>query len=84
MAKCVNCIHNDVCVRLGKPALYGINKELGCDKYLEVVRCKDCESWNPETGFCKLHSNFSKNAVYSDLFDEDDFCSFGKRKEGAG
>ena len=48
---------------------------------VEVVRCRDCTHLDSETGFCNLHSNYSKNALYSDLFDEDDFCSNGERKD---
>ena len=48
---------------------------------VEVVRCRDCKYWGSTTGFCNLHSNSSKSALYWDLFDEDDFCSYGERRE---
>lgn len=39
-----------------------------------VVRCKDCRSYNkPKTGWCEVHL---------DREHPDDFCSYGKRKDG--
>lgn len=39
-----------------------------------VTRCKDCRSYNkPKTGWCKVHL---------DREHPDDFCSYGKRKDG--
>ena len=53
------------------------------------VRCKDCEHWHEETGWCNHHSHF----IDSDgeachpwessewkMFDADDFCSMGERR----
>ncbi len=37
--KCKKCLHYEVCVKLGKPSLYGINQEIGCSAY------KDKEKW---------------------------------------
>lgn len=43
-----------------------------------VVRCKDCNQYEPTHGVCKLTSNESiKNFVQ-----ENDFCSYGKPKDG--
>ena len=40
-----------------------------------VTRCKDCRSYNkPKTGWCEVHL---------DREHPDDFCSYGKRKDGA-
>lgn len=40
-----------------------------------VVRCKDCKHHNkPGLGWCEVHL---------DRENLDDFCSYGKRKEGA-
>lgn len=30
---CKKCLHYEVCVKLGKPSLYGINQEIGCSSY---------------------------------------------------
>lgn len=39
-----------------------------------VTRCKDCRSYNkPKTGWCEAHL---------DCEHPDDFCSYGKRKDG--
>lgn len=38
-----------------------------------VVRCRDCEHWDDE--WCVI------NEAY---FEDDDFCSYGKRKENRG
>ena len=46
----------------------------------EVVSCRDCRHWNPETGFCNLNSHFSMNGLDWDMFNDDDFCSLGERR----
>ena len=39
-----------------------------------VMRCKNCRSYNkPKTGWCEVHL---------DREHPDDFCSYGKRKDG--
>ena len=39
-----------------------------------VTRCKNCRSYNkPKTGWCEVHL---------DREHPDDFCSYGKRKNG--
>ena len=46
---------------------------------VEVVRCKDCKSYD-DAGFCWLwdyEPGMSPNTV-----DPDDFCSYGERREG--
>lgn len=40
-----------------------------------VVRCKNCRSYNkPKTGWCEVHL---------DREHPDDYCGYGKRKDGA-
>ena len=40
-----------------------------------VVRCAECRSYNkPRTEFCAIHLDWEH---------PDDFCSYGKRKDGA-
>lgn len=55
-----------------------------------VVRCRDCKFYNKKTGFCLNHSYFKDSDGMScspadspdfTFFNEDDFCSRGKRKE---
>ena len=58
---------------------------------VEVVRCKDCKHWHEKTGWCTQHSYFigrdgmachpSQSSEWK-MFSEDDFCSYGKRREG--
>ena len=58
---------------------------------VEVVRCKDCKYYNKKTGFCLKHSYFKDSDGMScspadsrdfTFFNEDDFCSYGKMKDG--
>ncbi len=57
-----------------------------------VVRGRDCKNWHEETGFCEKHSYFvdgdgvccsPADSPNWTMFDPDDFCSYGERKEGA-
>lgn len=45
---------------------------------VEVVRCKECEYWDED---CRC--NGRKNGLVMEYTDEDDFCSYGKRKANA-
>ena len=48
---CKGCLHYEVCVKLGKPSLYGINQEIGCSAY------KDKTKWTePITNADKIRS----------------------------
>ena len=57
---CKKCLHYEVCVKLGKPSLYGINQEIGCPAY------KDKTKWvEKKIGkWVKNHQN--DNIVYCD------------------
>lgn len=48
---------------------------------VEVVRCKDCIYWEGRgyDGRCEAH----RNGLIMEYTNYDDFCSYGKRKEGA-
>ena len=35
---CKQCLHYEVCVKLGKPSLYGINQEIGCSAYKDKIK----------------------------------------------
>ena len=61
---------------------------------VEVVRCRECKYWNDEDG--KLQDSdgvlFARCKIHNYLLDgrhtgwcptENDFCSYGERKEGA-
>lgn len=56
-----------------------------------VVRCKDCKHWHEETSWCTKHSHFvgfdgmachPSQSLEWKMFDADDFCSYGERKDG--
>lgn len=49
-----------------------------------VVRCRDCKHWDSETWFCDNHSTFGHHGLDWNMFSEDDFCSYGERKDGDG
>ena len=49
---------------------------------VEVVRCRDCKHWDAETWFCDNHSTFDHHGLDWNMFSEDDFCSYGERKDG--
>lgn len=50
---------------------------------VEVVWCKDCIFWDSETGFCDKHSKYDHNGLDWDIFNDDDFCSLGERRNDA-
>ena len=52
------------------------------DAMASIVRCKDCKHYHEETGFCEEHSCFCKEDMEWNMFAEDDFCSYGERREG--
>lgn len=48
---------------------------------VEVVRCSSCAWWEPRTyGSCVGRCQNPDNGLYRDYTDEDDYCSYGKRK----
>lgn len=42
----------------------------------ELVRCKDCINWWSEERQCKDEMGFARH------WNADDYCSYGKRREG--
>ena len=42
---------------------------------VEVVRCKDCKHWT--MGYCNHFAYYG----YEPMTSEDDFCSYGERKD---
>ena len=51
---CKKCLHYDVCVKLGKPSLYGINQEIGCSAYKD--KTKWAEKKEPENNADRFRS----------------------------
>ena len=47
---------------------------------VEVVRCKDCKHWEHRIGASGACKRFSFED-YTNWTSEDDFCSYGERKE---
>ena len=77
------------------PCAYDEVKRLPAADVAQVVRCKDCKRYHAGTGWCDEHSCFIDNTgepcspTESDnwkMFKDDDFCSYGERrdKEGVG
>ena len=68
---CADCVCRDKC----EMQTYCFAKEMQTVDAVQVVRCRDCRSYNkPKTGWCEVHL---------DREHMDDFCSYGERKEGA-
>lgn len=68
---CADCVCRDKCDRQA----YCRAKAMQTVDAVPVVRCRDCRSYNkPKTGWCEVHL---------DSEHPDDYCSYGKRKDGA-
>ena len=68
---CADCVCRDKCDRQA----YCWAKAMQTVDAVPVVRCRDCRSYNkPKTGWCEVHL---------DCEHPDDYCSYGKRKDGA-
>lgn len=68
---CADCVCRDKCDRQA----YCWAKAMQTVDAVPVVRCRDCRSYNkPKTGWCEVHL---------DSEHPDDYCSYGKRKDGA-
>lgn len=69
---------------LAAPKIIKLIERIKKADVVEVVRCKDCEyfrSIDYNLNKCEEHSDgWGDHTVY---VGEDDFCSYGKRKEGA-
>ena len=68
---CADCVCRDKCDRQA----YCRAKAMQTVDAVPVVRCRVCRSYNkPKTGWCEVHL---------DSEHPDDYCSYGKRKDGA-
>ena len=94
MAKyCHDCLHYEVCrLLIGEREVHIIDiachfaEQCGGHKnkadYAEVVRCKDCKN------YCKVDTlkgkilDFHWCNKFRNITKEDDFCSYGERREG--
>ena len=91
---CKDCVHFDHCINI--PSYPVTNNTIGCDdwqskdKYVPVVRCKDCKHWHEGIDWCDHHSHFTDSDgafchpyESSDwkMFDADYFCADGENRE---
>ena len=87
---CADCVCRDKCDRQA----YCWAKEMQTVDAVPVVRCRECKYWGDEDG--KLQNSdgvlFARCKIHNYLIDgrhtgwcptENDFCSYGERKEGA-
>ena len=68
-----------------------ILKNVSAVDAVEVVRCKDCKYWGDEDGIsekdgirfarCNIHNHCMHGEYIGGCPKEDDFCSFGERRE---
>lgn len=59
---CKKCLHYEVCVKLGKPSLYGINQEIGCSSYKDnTMIMEDVKKYTPYLD-CQKHYKVHTNA----------------------
>lgn len=89
MAKCTECVHYGVCkvlvgeqqIRIADKACSFAEKCVAYkhkENFAEVVRCKDCKHWLAY-GVCNIHITYP--ALWTK---ENDFCSYGERKNDDG
>ena len=84
MYDCEKCVHEEMCDQPGRHLWGTLTGEKECSdfkdrtKYVEVVRCNDCKY--------KFNANgHNKKGCPLDgvgLMNDDDFCSYGERREG--
>lgn len=89
---CKECIHEKVCDALIKSGCPYLDEEIPADVFCmefrntadvsEVVRCKDCVWWEARTfGSTIGRCENPRNGLVSEYSEDDDFCSYGERKE---
>ena len=92
---CKNC--RSRCIHAGKDrdfvCINGVSCKITTIDAVPVVRCRDCKHWGDEAGKLQ-HSDgvlFARCTVHNYLIDgrhtgwcsmENDFCSYGERKDG--
>lgn len=71
---------------IAKGRMYATNefvnlvKKIESGQLVEVVRCKDCRHWDEETGWCNQNSEFDDHDMDWNIYNDDDFCSYGERR----
>ena len=81
MAKCKDCTHYLTC-RQGKSNPDYCGQFMNYKNTVEVVRCKDCKHYKPMKPYPSYngHTNYCCRCASTRVAD-DDFCSYGERKE---
>ena len=93
---CKDCLHNEACVDMLQAMGFTVDGDgyladkrcrIFKDKnnYAEVVRCKECKHWGIQENCTPGFKYFcNANALYawgSPVRNQDDFCSYGERKD---
>lgn len=81
MTRCGDCLHFRNCSHYVTPEetfpeVGGCSAFKNKGDFVEVVRCKDCVFWDGDR-----RCNGRKNGLVMEYTDEDDFCSYGERRE---
>lgn len=67
------------------------NRRCGDENAVHMVRCKDCKHWDGDTSYaadriciaeCQKHKTEFNGTITSEVTGENDFCSWGERKDG--
>ena len=82
MKECKDCIHYEVCgFHITEETEMSVkecaNTFVDHENVVEVVRCKDCRY-----GYKLCEAGFVDCAFYREMHKENDFCNYGKRREG--
>lgn len=79
-ATCKDCLHYEVCADPCTKYRYRVpcRKFVNAADVVEVVRCKDCKWRN--TPDCDM-TCYDDTGEIVDLTEDNDFCSYGERKE---
>ena len=81
IVKCETCLYNKNCQFLAShrnTAVEGCTAYKNYDDVVEVIRCKECQYFITDT-FKRTMCNRTFTMFE---MNENDFCSYGKRKEG--
>ena len=79
MSECKDCLSHPMCYLCHSPNSTTCGQFLDKNKYVEVVRCKDCMYWEKRLVNSKGFAICSASGM--DIT-ENDFCSYGERREG--
>lgn len=83
---CSDCEEKDVCEKVICDV-----KEIPTIDAVLVVRCRECKHYHADTGWCDQLSYFQTSdgepcspaeSMDWKMFQENDYCSMGQRKEG--